>query len=208
MKVILFGATGNVGRVLLNELNERGHEVTAIVREKEKFIGVAKEVIVGDVKGYKNYSNDIPKDSVIISAMGPVYGNEQEFSDIMKDLVDFSKEVQGKRLIVVGGAGSVYVAEGLRLVDTETFPKDWKPIANAHVSALETLKNSGLNWTYFSPAAFFEPGEKKGQYRLGETNLLADKDGNSKISFGDYAHALVNELENVQNERKQFTIAY
>jgi len=70
------------------------------------------------------------------------------------------------------------------------------------------LKNSDLNWTYFSPAAFFEPGEKTEKYRLGESNLVVDKDGNSKISFGDYAHALVNELENPKNERKQFTIAY
>ena len=208
MKVILFGATGNVGRVLLNELNEREYEVTAIIRGKEKFSGVAKEVIVGDIKGYKNYLNDMPKDAVIISAMGPVYGNEEEFSDIMKDLVDFSKEVQGKRVIVVGGAGSLYVAEGLKLVNTETFPQDWKPIANAHLSALEILKNSELNWTYFSPAAFFEPGEKTEKYKLGESNLVVDKDGNSKISFGDYAHALVNELENPQNEKKQFTIAY
>jgi len=208
MKVILFGATGNVGKVLLNELNERGHEVTALIRTKEKFDGVAIKTVVGDVKGYKNYLNDMPKDAIIISAMGPMYGNEGEFSEIMKDLIGFSKEMLAKRVVVVGGAGSLYVAEGLRLVDTESFPKDWKPIANAHADALEALKNSDLNWTYFSPAAFFEPGEKTEKYRLGESNLVVDKDGNSKISFGDYAHALVNELENPKNERKQFTIAY
>ena len=208
MKVVLFGATGNVGKVLLKELNERGHEVTAVIREKSKFSGAATQIVVGDIKRYKEFINEIPQEAVIVSAMGPLFGNEGEFEEIMKNLLSFSKEIGGKRLIVVGGAGSLYVAEGLRLVDSEVFPLEWKPIANAHINALEILKESNINWTYFSPAGFFEPGEKTGNYRLGKTNLLADENGDSKISFGDYAQALVNEIEKPQNEMTQFTIAY
>lgn len=208
MNIVLFGATGNVGKVLLKEILSKGAKVTAVVRSKEKLETSEVRVVEGDIKEYKKFVKDIPNDAVIVSAMGPVFGNENEFSEIMSSLIEFSKEVKAKRVIVVGGAGSLYVAEGLRLVDSEGFPKDWKPIANAHVKAFEQLKESSLNWTYFSPAAFFEPGEKRGNYRLGNSNLISDENGNSKISFGDYAEALFNEIENNNYERKQMTIGY
>lgn len=208
MNIVLFGATGNVGKVLLKEILSKGAKVTAVVRSKEKLETSEVRVVEGDIKEYKKFVKDIPNDAVIVSAMGPVFGNENEFSEIMSSLIEFSKEVKAKRVIVVGGAGSLYVAQGLRLVDSEGFPKDWKPIANAHVKAFEQLKESSLNWTYFSPAAFFEPGEKRGNYRLGNSNLISDENGNSKISFGDYAEALFNEIENNNYERKQMTIGY
>lgn len=208
MNIVLFGATGNVGKVLLKEILSKGAKVTAVVRSKEKLETSEVRVVEGDIKEYKKFVKDIPNDAVIVSAMGPVFGNENEFSEMMSSLIEFSKEVKAKRVIVVGGAGSLYVAEGLRLVDSEGFPKDWKPIANAHIKAYEQLKESSLNWTYFSPAAFFEPGEKRGNYRLGNSNLISDENGNSKISFGDYAEALFNEIENNNHERKQMTIGY
>lgn len=208
MNIVLFGATGNVGKVLLKEILSKGAKVTAVVRSKEKLETSEVRVVEGDIKEYKKFVKDIPNDAVIVSAMGPVFGNENEFSEIMSSLIEFSKEAKAKRVIVVGGAGSLYVAEGLRLVDSEGFPKDWKPIANAHIKAYEQLKESSLNWTYFSPAAFFEPGEKRGNYRLGNSNLISDENGNSKISFGDYAEALFNEIENNNYERKQMTIGY
>lgn len=208
MNIVLFGATGNVGNVIFKELKERGHEVLPVVRNLNKIEDKSLKGIKGDINKYKEFINEIPKGTIVISAMGPVYGNEEEFLEIMKNLIDFSKEIEARRTIVVGGAGSLYVSETLRLIDSENFIEDWKPIARAHINALELLKESELNWTYFSPAAFFNPGEKKGNYKLGTTFLLSDINGKSEIYFSDYAESLVNELENPKNERTQFTIAY
>ena len=193
MNIVLFGATGNVGKVIFKELKERGHKVLSIVRNLDKMEDKSLKSITGDINKYKEFINEISKDTIVISAMGPVYGNEEGFSEIMKNLIDFSKEVKAKRTIVVGGAGSLYISETLRLIDSENFIEDWKPIAKAHINALELLKESELNWTY---------------YKLGTTFLLSDTNGKSEISFSDYAEALVNELENPKNERAQFTIAY
>lgn len=208
MKIVLFGATGNVGKVLMKEILTKETDVTVVVRSKDKLENSNVKIVEGDIKDYGKFLKDIPKDAIVISAMGPVFGNENDFSEIMSNLIEFSKEVKAQRVIVVGGAGSLYVAEGLKLVDTESFPKDWKPIANAHINALEQLKKSNLNWTYFSPAAFFEPGEKKGNYKLGNSNLISDENGNSKISFADYSEALVNEIAANKYEKKQMTIGY
>lgn len=208
MKIVLFGATGNVGKVLMKEILTKETDVTVVVRSKDKLENSNVKIVEGDIKDYGKFLKDIPKDAIVISAMGPVFGNEDDFSEIMSNLIEFSKEVKAQRIIVVGGAGSLYVAEGLKLVDTESFPKDWKPIANAHINALEQLKESNLNWTYFSPAAFFEPGEKKGNYKLGNSNLISDENGNSKISFADYSEALVNEIAANKYEKKQMTIGY
>lgn len=208
MKIVLFGATGNVGKVLMKEILTKETDVTVVVRSKDKLENSNVKIVEGDIKDYGKFLKDIPKDAIVISAMGPVFGNENDFSEIMSNLIEFSKEVKAQRIIVVGGAGSLYVAEGLKLVDTESFPKDWKPIASAHINALEQLKESNLNWTYFSPAAFFEPGEKKGNYKLGNSNLISDENGNSKISFADYSEALVNEIAANKYEKKQMTIGY
>ncbi len=113
-----------------------------------------------------------------------------------------------KRVIMVGGAGTLYVAPGLQLLDSPHMPAQWKPIAEAHREAKGMLRESDLDWTYFSPAAFFEPGERTGKFRLGTTNLVADEQGNSRISAEDYAIALVDELEKPQHIKEQFTCAY
>jgi putative NADH-flavin reductase len=104
-------------------------------------------------------------------------------------------------------AGSLFVAPGVTLRASGHLPKEWMPIADAHIEVLGNLKKSS-NWTYFSPAAFFEPGERTGKFRLGKDDLIADTQGNSRISFEDYAIALVDELENPQHYRERSTIGY
>lgn len=112
------------------------------------------------------------------------------------------------RLIVVGGAGSLEVAPGVTLVSAKDFPPAWKPIAEAHEEALELLRASSIDWTYLSPSAFFEPGQRTGKFRLGQDQLLTAPDGKSSISMEDYAIALVDELEQPQHRRQRFTVGY
>jgi hypothetical protein len=112
------------------------------------------------------------------------------------------------RLIVVGGAASLEVAPGVMLVNAKDFPAQWKPIALAHVKALELLRMSSIDWTYLSPSAFLEPGQRTGKFRLGQDELLTAADGKSWISMEDYAIALVDELERPQHRRQRFTVGY
>ena len=122
--------------------------------------------------------------------------------------IEAVKKAGKLRLIVVGGAGSLEVAPGVSLLKSGHLPKAWIPIATSHEKALKLLEASDINWTYFSPAAYFEPGERTGKFRLGKHSLVADDKGNSRISLEDYAIALVDELEKPAHERQQFTIGY
>jgi putative NADH-flavin reductase len=125
-------------------------------------------------------------------------------------LLDGASQAKVKRLIVVGGAGSLEVAPGVRLVDAPAFPAEWKGVGLAHSDALEVYRNSEaeVDWTYVSPPAIIEPGERKGNYRVGGDQLLADEKGDSRISTEDYAVALLDEVEKPRHLRGRFTVAY
>jgi len=118
------------------------------------------------------------------------------------------KKVGQIRLVVVGGAGLLEVAPGVTLLASGHLPAARVPIATSHEKALKLLQKSDIDWTYFSPAAFFEPGERTGKFRLGTTELIADSKGESRISMEDYAIALVDELEQPVHRRAQFSIGY
>ena len=118
------------------------------------------------------------------------------------------KRSGAKRFLYVGGAGSLFVAPGVTLEASGHLPPEWMPIVRAHSDALALIKKSDINWTSFSPAAFFEPGPRTGKFRIGKDDLISDAQGNSKISFADYALALADELEKPQHERQRFTIGY
>jgi putative NADH-flavin reductase len=113
-----------------------------------------------------------------------------------------------RRLVIVGGAGSLEVAPGVQLVDTPEFPAAWKGIALAHRDALDVFRTAELDWTYISPAAFIEPGKRTGSFRIGSNQLITDAQGNSRISNEDYAVALVDEVEKGNFIRRQMTVAY
>jgi len=108
----------------------------------------------------------------------------------------------------VGGAGTLQVAPGLTLLDSGKLPPEWQPIATAHARALEVLRDSPVNWTSISPAAYFDPGERTGRFRLGTDDLIVDSRGDSRISMEDYAIAMVDELENPSHRRQRFSIGY
>ena len=143
-----------------------------------------------------------------ISAYSPPQSEPGMIVDAVRSLVTGLAEAGVRRLIVVGGAGSLEVAPGVQLVDAPSFPSAWKGIALAHRDVLPVLKGVDLDWTYFSPAALIEPGQRTGKFRLGGTRLVANDRGESKISAEDYAMALVDELEQPRHVRQQFTAAY
>ncbi len=209
MKVVLFGASGMIGSRILDELARRGHAVTAVARNPEKvqaFNGV--KVVQGDVTDPASVAAVAKGADAAISAYAPPPTETAKILDATRSLLTGLKQAGVRRLIVVGGAGSLEVAPGVQLVDTPEFPSAWMAIALAHRDVLPILKQSDLDWTYLSPAALIQPGVRTGKFRLGGTRLVANDRGESRISAEDYAVALVDELENSQNIRKQFTAAY
>jgi uncharacterized protein len=209
LKVVLYGATGKAGSVILNELVDRGHTVVAAARTPEKVQKLKHVSTVQDDLSDPAKTVGIVKDAdAIVSAYGPPPDDTSQIIGATDRLVKGIQQAGGPRLIVVGGAASLFVAPGVTVRESGHLPKEWIPIADAHIQVLKNLKQSSIDWTYFSPAGFFEPGQRTGKFRLGKDDLIVDAQGNSRISFQDYAIALVDELENPQHRRDRFTIGY
>jgi uncharacterized protein len=209
MRVVLYGATGKAGSIILKELVDRGHSVTAVARTPEKvqkFKNVS--VVQSDLSDPAKVAKIVKGADAVVSAYGPPPDKTTEIIAATDCLVQGIKQAGGPRLVVVGGAGSLFVAPGVTVRESGHLPKELIPIVDAHIQVLKNLKQSSVNWTYFSPAGFFEPGERTGKFRLGKDDLIADTQGNSRISFEDYAIALIDELENPQHQRERFTIGY
>jgi hypothetical protein len=196
MKIVLFGSTGKAGSRILKELTARGHQVTTFTRQQDDLSNV--DTIAAHIAGA----------DAVVSAYAPPPDNTDALVDVTKGLIAAVKKSGNARLIVVGGAGSLEVAPGVSLLASGHLPKEWVPIAASHEKALEALRASDINWTYFSPASFFEPGARTGKFRLGTNNLVTDEKGDSRISMEDYAIALVDELEQPAHQRAQFSIGY
>jgi uncharacterized protein len=210
MKVVLYGATGAAGSRILKELVLRGHHVTAVVRDAAKLPQSGANVLVkqGDLSDPKSIAAAIGDVEAVISAYGPPKNDLEAIVGVTERQVEALKGKTGVRLIVVGGAGSLNIAPGLALVDSEYMPEPYKPIARAHVKAFDVLKASTIDWTYFAPAALFEPGQRTGEFRLGKDELIANALQESRISMEDYAVALVDELEKPRHRRQRFSIGY
>lgn len=213
MKIALIGATGFIGSALLQEALNRGHQVTAIVRHPEKLPQhpnlTAQE---GDVTNETRVTTLVVGHDAVISAYSPgrnvpdIY--QQHISGYRK-IINSVKKAGVKRLLVVGGAGSLEVSPGVQLVDTPAFPEEWKPGSRAAREVLYLLGDEGeLDWTYLSPSAIIAPGERTGQFRLGTDQLLTDANGESRISVEDYAVVMLNELEDPKHIRQRFTAGY
>jgi uncharacterized protein len=217
MKIVLYGATGKAGSRILTELLGRGHEVVAIVRDPEKLDpNDGMTVQQGDLSSVEAIAEAIGGAQAVVSAYGPPADKTDQILGVTKRQIAAVQQVSQQasspenapRLIVVGGAGSLEVAPGVTLESSKDFPAAWKPIAQAHEKALELLRASSIDWTYLSPSAFFEPGQRTGKFRLGQDELLTAPDGKSSISMEDYAIALVDELEQPQHRRQRFTVGY
>ncbi len=208
MKIAVIGATGRQGKLLVKEALRRGHAVTAIVRNASKLEELDVRVIEKDILSL-SYA-DLQDQDAILDAFG-VWVPE-ELSLYQSTLEHLSNLLSGKpnRLLVVGGAGSLYADETrtLRVVETPGFPEDWKPMALSMMAAFEELKKrDDVNWTFVSPPAFFNAdGERMGRYRLGGDVLLVNGAGNSEISYADYAIAMLDEAERGQHIKERITV--
>jgi putative NADH-flavin reductase len=207
MKVVLYGATGNSGQRILWELTNRGHDVTAVARNASKLTAAVKAV-EDDLSNVDKIAAVIAGTDVVVSAYAPPHDNTDALLGVTERQIAAVKKAGVSRLIVVGGAGLLEVAPGVTLIASGYLPEAFLPIARSHEKALDILKRSDVNWTYFSPAGFFEPGQRTGNFRLGTTNWIANEKGDSRISFEDYAVALVDEIEKPAHERGQLSIGY
>jgi len=207
MKIVLYGASGNAGSRILRELQSRGHEVISAVRHHDKLPAGTRSVH-DDLGNVDKIAQTIRGADAVVSAYAPPQDDTDQLVAVTERQIGAVRKAAVPRLIVVGGAGSLEVAPGVTLLASGHLPEAWIPIASSHAKALDRLKTSDINWTYFSPAAFFEAGERTGNFRLGQTELIADGNGNSRISFEDYAIALADELEQPAHERAQMSIGY
>jgi putative NADH-flavin reductase len=213
MKIALIGATGFIGSHILNEALDRGHEVTAIVRHPERVpvrSGVtAKKGTVYDIEALAGL---LAGHEAIISA----FSVAKEATDVYQGMVDGAKAIIAatrkagvKRLLAVGGAGSLEIAPGRQVVEEPDFPEEWKAGSLATRQFLYLLREQPeLDWTFLSPANMIQPGERTGEFRLGGDQLLVDAEGRSLISLQDYAVAMIDELEDPRHSRRRFSVAY
>lgn len=204
MKVAVLGAGGKGGSEITKELVSRGHEVVAISRTVDKIpSGAGVTAVQGDASDADALAEQIKGVDAVISAL--------HFDIPSATLLSAVKKAGVDRLLVMGGAASLKNAEGVRIYDSEGFPEFLKPIVKGGIDFLAELKNEiGTNWTFFSPAMTIFEGERKGpgSFRLGKDDLVTDENGDSKISYADYAIAMVDELEQGNNPRSRFTVGY
>jgi putative NADH-flavin reductase len=202
MKIAVLGASGRAGSEITKELASRGHSVTAIARKPEAIpTGANITPIQGDASDTAALADLIKGSDAVVSAL--------HFDVPASTLLSALKTAGVPRLLVTGGAASLEVSPGIRLIDTPEFPEEWKVFARGGITFLDDLKaETEIDWTFFSPAGFIEETPRLGHYRLGGDQLVTDDKGESRISFADYAIAMTDEVEQHKHSRQRFTAAY
>jgi len=199
MDVLLLGASGRIGQRVATELLERGHTVTGVSRsgavegvDDPEFTAVAGDATDADQIAQLAAGHD-----AVGSALGPGEGDDPVvLVEMMEAAIEGLRRAAVDRLVWTGGAGGLEVAPGTKLIDTEEFPEEFKPVSQAAIDAYGVLEDAeDLDWTYLGPAAVIEPGERTGEYRTAEGELVADDDGDSYVSMEDFAIAFADVLE-------------
>ena len=213
MKIVVIGATGFVGSAILQEALQRGHEVTAIVRHPEKVKLQEKlHPQKGDVYNPEDVARLVTGRDAVISAFNPGWSDPDIYNKQVKgarSIINGVKKAGVKRLLFVGGAGSLEVKPGIQSVDLPEFPAEYKQGALATRETLNLLrKEPSLDWSFLSPSADLIPGQRTGKFRLGTDQLLVDAQGKSRISVEDYAMAMIDEVEKPQHICRRFTVGY
>jgi putative NADH-flavin reductase len=216
MKIVLFGATGNVGQRIAREAVARGHQVVGVVRDpgQSQAPDPAVRLVRGDATDAASVAEVSRGADAVVSAISPRPGSHGKpapsLTAAARALIEGVKRAGAKRLLAVGGAGSLEVAPGKRLMDSPDFPEAYKAEATEGADALEVYRTEGsdVDWTFLSPAAEIHPGERTGRYRTTGDQFFTDENGRSSITFEDYAVALVDELENPGHSRQRFGVAY
>ena len=213
MKLALIGASGFVGAAVLQEALDRGHQVTGIVRNPAKLPQhAALNAVAGDAYNAEALAAHFKGHDAVIHAFNPGWGTadiRERFIQGSQAIIAASKQADVQRLLVVGGAGSLYVAPGLQLIDTPDFPAEYKEGAEGARQALNLLKaETALAWSFISPPALLQPGARSGQFRIGGDQLLMNGDAPAQISVADLAVAIIDELERPHHLRQRFTVGY
>jgi uncharacterized protein len=213
MKIALFGATGHIGHAILDEALARHAQVIAIVRDPSRLPSPDPRVTVvtGDIAQPATWLDAVRgADAVIASISARRNGSNDAVPSQASAVLDNLPKAGVKRLLWVGGAGSLETAPGVRVVDDPQFPEAWKAEALGQAKALEVFRQSksDVDWTYISPAALLEDGPRTGHYRVGGDQLLVDANGKSHISVPDFAAALLDRVEQDDARRQRITFAY
>ncbi len=213
MKIALIGGTGFVGSAVLEELLQRSHTVTALARNPARY--APREhltVAAADAMDARQVAQAVEGADAVVSAYNPGWKEPQIqalFVQGTRAIVDGVKRSGVKRLLVVGGAGSLYVAPGVQGVDTPHFPAEWKEGALGARTALNMIREeTSLDWSFVSPAVMLAPGERTGKFRIGGDEVLMTGDQPAGISVADLAVAIVDEIETPRHLKRRFTVAY
>ncbi|WJR76223.1 NAD(P)-dependent oxidoreductase [Bradyrhizobium sp. NP1] len=203
MKIAVIGASGQAGSRITAELARRGHTVTAIARHPENIAALPHvTAVAGDAQDRAGLTRLLAGQDVAVSSVRFLDSDPER-------LIGAVRDAGVGRYLVVGGAGSLEVAPGVRLVTTADFPAAYKPEAEKGAAFLDRLaQEKELNWSFLSPSALFTVGDRTGRFRLGGDRLLTDPDGKSWISFEDFAVALADEIERPAHVRQRFTVGY
>lgn len=211
MKVLLLGAAGTIGARILDELVRRSHRVTAVYRRPPATPATPDQVTVAvvDVTDPQALAPWITGQDAVICAIGPGSGGDPAVIGTAADvLVQQMPKCGVSRLLVVGGAGTLEIEPGVMRLDAPGYPEQYRPSGIVQKSALQTYRDSGLDWTYVSPPILIQPGERTGRYRVGGDQVLYDATGASRISVEDYAVAMVDLLESRQHGKQRITVGY
>ena len=208
MKIGIVGASGKAGQLIMKEALDRGHQVTAIVRDASKISEPNVAVLEKDV--FALTAADLSGFDAVVNAFGAPAGKEHLHVEAGNALIEAMKGAPTTRLLVVGGAGSLFVDEAktTRVLETPDFPKEYLATAQNQGENLRILQETnGIQWTFISPSAFFDPaGERTGTYQLGKDHLLVNASGQSYVSYADYAIAVLDEIENPKHRNERFTV--
>ena len=216
MRIVVIGATGNIGQRIVKEALSRGHEVIGVVRDPSQVESPDRRValVKGDATNPADVARVVHRAEAVVSAISP-RGNARgmpapSLAEAARAIIAGSKKAGVKRIIFVGGAGSLEVAPGKRLLDSPDFPAPYKAEALEGWESLEVFRNegAGMEWTVISPAAEISGGQRTGRYRATGDQFIPDAKGQSHISFEDYAVAVVDELEHRNHVGKRFGVAY
>ena len=214
-EIVLIGASGFVGSAILKEALDRGFKVIAVVRHPEKIKTVHKDLIVKqyDVSSADAVAEVCKGADAVISAYNPGWKNPdiaKETTLVYKAILEGVRKAGVKRFLVVGGAGSLLISPGKRIMDSGLIPESYLPAvrALADVYLIDLTAEKSIDWVFFSPAGIIEPGQRTGKFRLGKDDMIVNEKGESKISVQDYAVAMIDEVEKPSHHKERFTIGY
>ena len=214
-EIVLIGASGFFGSAILKEALDRGFKVIAVVRHPEKIKTVHKDLIVKqyDVSSADTVAEVCKGADAVISAYNPGWKNPdiaKEITLVYKAILEGVRKAGVKRFLVVGGAGSLLISPGKRIMDSGLIPESYLPAvrALADVYLIDLTAEKSIDWVFFSPAGIIEPGQRTGKFRLGKDDMIVNEKGESKISVQDYAVAMIDEVEKPSHHKERFTIGY